>query len=47
MTCAPQELDHDLEPDAELTPFGIHRTDTAAAWLSSTTGSTTADFIVE
>jgi hypothetical protein len=40
-------LDHDLEPDAKLTPFGIHRPDTAETWLSFTTGSVTADFMVD
>jgi Rhodopirellula transposase DDE domain len=28
-----QALDHDLEPDAKLTPFGIHRPETAETWL--------------
>jgi hypothetical protein len=42
-----QALDHDLEPDAKLTPFGIHRPDTAETWLSFTTGSATADFMVD
>jgi hypothetical protein len=42
---AHQALDHDLEPVAKLTPFGIHRPDTAETWLSFTTGSATADFM--
>ena len=44
---AHQALDHDLEPVAKLTPFGIHRPDTAETWLSFTTGSATADFMVD
>ena len=39
--------DHDLEPDLKLTPFGLHRPDTAETWLSFTTGSATADFMVD
>lgn len=42
-----QALDHDLEPDAKLTPFGIHRPETAETWLCFTTGSATADFMVD
>jgi hypothetical protein len=42
-----QALDHDLEPEAKLTPFGIHRPDTAETWLSFTTGHVTADFMVD
>ena len=42
-----QALDHDLEPDAKLTPFGIHRPDTGETWLSFTTGRATADFMVD
>jgi hypothetical protein len=42
-----QARDHDLEPDAKLMPFGIHRPDTAETWLSFTTGSTTVDFMVD
>lgn len=34
-----QARDHDLEPDAKLTPFGIHRPETAETWLCFTTGS--------
>jgi hypothetical protein len=44
---AHQALDHDLEPLAKLTPFGIHRPDTAETWLCFTTGSVTADFMVD
>jgi len=44
---AHQALDHDLEPDLKLNPFGLHRPDTAETWLSFTTGSATADFMVD
>jgi hypothetical protein len=44
---ANQALDHDLEPVAKLTPFAIHRPDTAETWLSFTTGGATADFMVD
>ena len=44
---AHQALDHDLEPEAKATPFGIHRPDTAETWLCFTTGSVTADFMAE
>ena len=44
---AQQALDHDLEPVTKLTPFAIHRLDTAETWLSFTTGSATADFMVD
>lgn len=40
-------LDHDLEPEAKLTPFGIHRPDSAETWLFFTTGSVTADFMAD
>ena len=40
-------LDHDFEPDSKLTPFGIHRPDTAETWLYFTSGSVTADFMVD
>ena len=43
----PQALDHDLEPEAKLTPFGIHRPESAETWLCFSTGSVTADFMVE
>ena len=42
-----QALDHDLEPELKLTPFGLHRPGTAETWLSFTTGSATADFMVD
>ena len=42
-----QALDHDLEVVAKLTPFAIHRPDTAETWLSFTTGSATADFMAD
>jgi hypothetical protein len=44
---AQKALDHDLEPDLKLTPFGLHRPDTAETWLSFTAGSVTADFMVD
>lgn len=44
---AHQALDHDMEPLVKLTPFGIHRADTSETWLSFTTGSVTADFMVD
>jgi hypothetical protein len=44
---AHKALDHDLEPEAKVTPFGIHRPDTAETWLCFTTGSATADFMAE
>jgi hypothetical protein len=44
---APQALDHDLEPEGKVTPFGLHRPDTAETWLCFTTGSVTADFMAE
>ena len=40
-------LDHDLEPEAKLIPFGIHRPDTAQTWLYFSTGSVTADFMAD
>ena len=42
-----QALDHDLAPELKLTPFGLHRPDTAETWLSFTTGNATADFMVD
>jgi hypothetical protein len=42
-----QALDHDMEPEEKLTPFGMHRPDTAETWLSFTTGSVTADFMAD
>jgi hypothetical protein len=44
---AHEALDHDLEPVAKLTPFAIHRPDTAETWLNFTTGSATADFMAD
>jgi hypothetical protein len=44
---AHEALDHDLEPVAKLTPFAIHRPDTAETWLSFTTGAATADFMAD
>lgn len=44
---AHEALDHDLEPVAKLTPFAIHRPDTAETWLSFTTGTATADFMAD
>ena len=40
-------LDHDLEPEAKLTPFGIHRPETGQTWLCFGTGSVTADFMAD
>lgn len=40
-------LDHDLEPEARVTPFGVHRPETAETWFSFTTGSVTADFMAD
>lgn len=40
-------LDHDFTPDSKVTPFGIHRPDTSETWLFFTTGSVTADFMVD
>lgn len=45
--CEQQALDHDFEADTKLTPFGIHRPDTGETWLSFTSGSATADFMVD
>lgn len=42
-----QALDHDLEPEGKLIPFGIHRPDTAETWLCFSTGSVTADFMAD
>ena len=42
-----QALDHDMEPLVKLTPFGIHRVDSSETWLSFTTGSVTADYMVD
>ena len=40
-------LDHDLEPEQKLTPFGVFRPDTSETWLYFTSGSATADFMVD
>lgn len=44
---AHQALDHDLEPEAKLTPFGIHRPETSETWLCFTTGKVTSDFMAD
>jgi hypothetical protein len=40
-------LDHDFEPEQKLTPFGVFRPDTSETWLYFTSGSVTADFMVD
>lgn len=40
-------LDHDFAPESKLTPFGIHRPDSAETWLFFTSGNVTADFMVD
>ena len=40
-------MDHDFEPESKLTPFGVHRPDTAETWLYFSTGSVTADFMAD
>lgn len=42
-----EALDHDLEPEAKLTPFGMFRPATAETWLRFTTGHATADFMAD
>jgi hypothetical protein len=42
-----QTSDHDFEPEAKVTPFGVFRPDTSETWLFFTTGSVTADFMVD
>lgn len=42
-----EALDHDLEPEAKLVPFGVFRPDTSETWLSFTTGHVTADFMAD
>jgi hypothetical protein len=42
-----QALDHDFRPEVKVTPFGIFRPDTSETWLFFTTGSVTADFMVD
>jgi len=39
--------DHDFESEYKLTPFGIHRPDTSETYLFFTTGSATADYMVD
>jgi hypothetical protein len=39
--------DHDFEPDLKLTPFGLFRPDTNQTWLFFSSGSVTADFMVD
>ena len=36
-----------MEPEAKLTPFGIHRPETGQTWLCFSTGSVTADFMAD
>lgn len=40
-------LDHDFNPEQKLTPFGLFRPDTSQTWLYFTSGSVTADFMVD
>ncbi len=42
-----ETLDHDFAPEYKLTPFGIFRPDTSETWLYFTSGSVTADFMVD
>lgn len=44
---AHKALDHDLEPEAKVVPFGIHRPGTAETWLCFSTGSVTSDFMAD
>ena len=39
--------DRDMEPEEKLTPFGLFRPDTHQTWLYFTSGSATADFMVD
>ena len=39
--------DHDFESDMKLKPFGLFRPDTNETWLYFTSGSVTADFMVD
>lgn len=39
--------DHDFEKEHKLTPFGVFRPDTSETWLFFTSGSATADFMVD
>jgi hypothetical protein len=40
-------LDHDFGPEQNVTPFGLFRPDTSQTWLYFTSGSVTADFMVD
>lgn len=40
-------LDHDFEPERKVIPFGLFRPDTSQTWLYFTSGSVTADFMVD
>ncbi|MDP2815177.1 MAG: hypothetical protein Q8O19_00685 [Rectinemataceae bacterium] len=42
-----ETLDHDFAPEAKLTPFGLFRPDTSETWLYFTSGTATADFMVD
>jgi len=42
-----QAADHDLERELKLTPFGLFRPNTSETWLYFTSGSVTADFMVD
>ena len=42
-----EAADHDFESDLKLTPFGLFRPDTSETWLFFTSGSATADFMVD
>jgi len=42
-----QVCDHDFELTEKITPFGIFRPDTNETWLFFTSGSVTADFMVD
>lgn len=42
-----EAYDHDFAPDQKLTPFGLFRPDTSETWLYFSSGSVTADFMVD
>lgn len=42
-----EAADHDFESETKLTPFGLFRPDTNETWLYFTSGSVTADFMVD
>lgn len=42
-----ESSDHDFESETKLTPFGLFRPDTNETWLYFTSGSVTADFMVD